>query len=272
MIDKTKSLQRVDLKVELLIPDKDNPNMMSEKAFNLLYDNIEKMGITDPILVRPADEGMYHIVGGHHRFEVAQLMGYEEVPCTVITDKEFTSEKAKFQMIRHNVIHGEISPGKFMSLYQQYSDKYADDILQDMFGFAEEDEFKKLVKKTASTLPKEMQGEFKEAAKELKTIDGLSKLLQELFAKHGDTLPYGYMIVDFGGKDNVWLRLNKKAKKDFMVVADLCRENSKTLDSFMELVLKGIASKKIEIPLEDLADVVFAEDAEMPTLDFLDEL
>ena len=70
--------------------------------------------------------------------------------------------------------------------------------MQDAFGFAEEAEFKRLIAQTAKMLPdKELQEKFKEAAQEIKTVDGLSKLLNEMFTKYGDTLPHGYMIFDY---------------------------------------------------------------------------
>ena len=73
-----------------------------------------------------------------------------------------------------------MNPKKFVQLYQSLSQKYSDEAAAEMFGFAEEEEFKKLVNATANALPPEMKQQFKEASKELKTIDDLTLLLNRL--------------------------------------------------------------------------------------------
>ena len=167
------------------------------------------MGITDPILVRPhpEKEGLYRIVGGKHRWEVAKLLDFKEIPCTVVTDETFSEDKEKFQIVRHNIIHGKMSPQKFMKLYNSLTNEYSADAAAEMFGFVDEEEFQKLINQTAKSLPIELQQEFKDAAKEIKTIDDLSKLLNSMFARYGDSLPYGYMVVDYGCKHSFWLRM-----------------------------------------------------------------
>ena len=73
---------------------------MSQRAFDLLCDNFEQTGITDPILgpstCRPGRRQQsakcsrarepvqtFRIVGGHHRYDAAMYLGFEEVPVTV---------------------------------------------------------------------------------------------------------------------------------------------------------------------------------------------
>lgn len=239
---KTESLKRHTLPVDLLVPNEENPNEMSEQEFNLLYDNVERMGITDPILVRhhPGIPGKYKIVGGHHRVEVAKLHGLDEVPVTLITDPEFDDEMEKFQMVRHNIIHGKMNPQKFMNLYQSLQGKYSEDVAAELFGFSNEDEFKKLVQLTAKALPKEMKQSFVDASKEIKTIDDLATVLNRLFSTYGDTVPYGYMIFDFGGNDHVWLRLKKNQKKHLSDFGDLCRKHNRSVDAGMAAMLESV--------------------------------
>ena len=240
-IKRTESLQRVNLPINNLHPNEGNPNEMTEREFNLLYDKIERMGVTDAILVRPFPEKgpeHYKIVGGHHRWEVAKLHGFEDIPCTIVTDPDFDDDQEQFQLMRHNLIRGKMSPQKFIKLYEKMSQKYADEILAESFGFADEEEFQKLIRTTAKALPKEMQEQFKAAAKEIKTIDGLANLLNSMFSQHGDTLPYGYMVVDFGGKESIWLRMKSKDKEHFNNLTQTCRELNCTVDSLMSLLMR----------------------------------
>lgn len=282
-IEKTKRHGRKFVPIDNLEANPDNPNEMNEAEFNLLYDNVEKMGLTDPIFVVPhpkpekKKKKMYMIIGGEHRWEVAKLHGFEEVPVTIVDEKDFNKDEQKFQMVRHNIIHGNMSPQKFMSLYQSLTKEYTKEVAAEMFGFANEEEFTRLIKETKASLPKELHGEFDAAKSELKTIDDLSALLNKLFSQHGDTLPFGYMIFDFGGQDSVWLRLQKSDLKNFNVLADACKSSGKTLDSVVSGLLQLIANEDeeleaiLEVVIENAPDVDMSMlgDGTPPTLDML---
>lgn len=242
-ISRTKSLNRKFLPVGELLPNPENPNEMSEREFNLLYDNIERMGVTDPILVRPHPEsaGKYKIVGGHNRWEVAKLLGLEEVPVTIIEDPEFDDDMERFQMVRHNIIHGKMSPKKFLTLFEKLQDKYSEEMAAEMFGFVGEEEFKKMINQTASSLPLEMQVSFKKAAKEVKTIDDLATLLNRMFTQYGESLKYGYMIIDYGGHKSVWLRMESHPYKHLLDLAEKCRLSGKSLDAVFAYAIREMA-------------------------------
>jgi hypothetical protein len=275
-IEKTRRAERKFVPIDMLEANPDNPNEMQTKEFNMLYDNIERMGITDPIFCvpHPTKKKMLRIIGGEHRWEVAKLLNFEEVPVTLVDDKTFTEDEQKFQIVRHNIIHGEMSSKKFMQMYQNLSEEYTQEVAAEMFGFTEEGEFLKLLDETKKGIPKEYHEEFDKAKHDLKTIDDLAILLNKLFAQHGDTLPYGYMIFDFGGKDSVWLRLGKGSLTDFEKIGDACREAGRSMDHVMGQILVAATSDKDwlielvgtcpEIDLDALPDT------ELPTLDFLD--
>jgi len=277
-MDKTQALERKDLAVELLIPNADNPNKMRPREFDLLCDNMEKTGITDPILVRPVEGGRYRIVGGHHRFDAANFLGFAKVPCTIITDPDFDEEAERFQLVRMNVIRGRMDPQAFYDLYSKVADKYSDDILQDAFGFAEEAEFKKLIEQTSKSIPDEgLRKRFKEAAKEIKTIDGLARLLNELFTRYGDTLPYGYMVFDYGGQRSVWLRVEGKTLEAFDVLGEICIERQRTIDDLLgrllQLIAKGECKALLEQLIEASPQVELPEGLQLlPTKDHVDQV
>jgi hypothetical protein len=274
-IEKTKKLKRIDLPLEMLVPQEVNPNEMSDAEFNMLADNFEQVGFVDPIFVRgplPDLGGKYRIIGGKHRWDVAKLYDFDTVPCTVIDDPDFDGDAEKFQIVRMNVIKGKMSPKKFLELYQSLSDKYASEIAAEAFGFVHQEEFDKLVNQMSKSLPNEMQTQFKEAAKEIKTIDGLSTLLNSMFSKYGSTLPYGYMLLDFGGKDSVWIRMKGSDKKNLLGLAKSCMLEGVTLDSVLAGVLELLnapsdmaATKMKKELLEKGTKAVFPEGTELPT-------
>jgi len=259
--ERTASLSRTFLSVNSLVPNPLNPNEMSDQEFNMLYDNIGSIGITDPVLVRPLKDGSYRIVGGHHRWEVAKLMGLEQVPVTIITDLEFDDDKEKFQNVRHNLIRGKMSASKFMAMYQSLSEKYTEEVASELFGFTSEEEFRKMVKATGKSLPPEMLPAFEEATKEIKTIDGLALVLNKLFSEYGDTLPWGYMVFDFGGQEHVWIRMSKKEKMQFLVLCDWCKSKQRSVDqvlgSLLQLIATGnLSTSALEEYLKPLPPVV----------------
>ena len=256
----------------LLQKSKSNPNKMKAREFDLLIDNMNLTGWTDPVLARPLDlaalgqarqqahgdeEALVglmlelgltlRIVGGHHRYDAAVYLGFDAGPVTVIMDPGFDDDAERFQMVRMNTIRGRMDPQAFFDLYQQVSDKYSDAVLQDAFGFAEEAEFKRLVEQTAASIADPvMKDKFKEAAREIKTIDGLSRLLNELFSRYGDTLPYAFMVFDYGGQRSVWLQVSEKTIKAFDVVGELCREHSRTVDDLVGGLLQSIAQGELQ--------------------------
>lgn len=270
-IARTAALVRVDLPLELIDPQVNNPNEMSDREFNLLVDNMEKVGFVDPMFVKKLSNGRYRTIGGHHRFKAARFLGFDNVPCTVIEDDALSDDLEKYQIVRMNMIRGRLNADQFLKLYESLGQKYEADLMADAFGFSSEEEFKKLIGQMAKTLPKDMQKEFKKAAEQVKTIDGLSKLLNQMFAKHGDTLPYGYMMVDFGGKDSIWLRMAPVDKEKFLKVAAKCVEHKRTVDSLMRVVLQSIADGEQAQLFDRLKDFpeVEAKGHEVPTEDAL---
>lgn len=257
---KTKELKRLDVAIDLLVENERNPNKMSKRAFDLLVDNIQKTGLTDAILVRPLKGGKYRIVGGHHRYKAAYFLGMETVPVTVMGD-DFDEDQENFQLVRMNMIRGKLDIQAMQGLMEALNGKYADDILQDAFGFSEDAEWQKIVNQTAKMLPdKATQDKFKEAAKEIKTIDGLSKLLNQMFTKYGDTLPYGFMVFDHGGQRSIWLQVSTKTIDTFNVIGELCIENEVSVDDLVGGVLQLIAKGELK---EQVAKVI----AKAPKID-----
>lgn len=269
---KTLALERMYLPIGQLEPNPDNPNEMSDAQFNMLCDNIESVGLTDPILVRKLDTGRYRIVGGFHRWEVAKLYDYTEVPVTVITDPNFTQDEEAFQLVRHNIIHGKMNPAKFIKLYETLTDEYAEDVAAELFGFTEEEDFLKLIQQVQEGLPPELQDKFEEAKSEIKTIDSLAKLLNHLFATYGDTLPYGYMILDYGGKESVWIRM-QGGVSDLKKLATKIKESRRSLDSVIEALLHKLEDPEFfEQVVNSLAEVEGIEGTTFATQEELGNL
>jgi hypothetical protein len=261
-----KWIVRASLSVDLLEPTPDNPNVMSSRAFDQLVNNMQETGFTDPAYVVPlstdefwqahkaAKDGQesvgkvchqlgvkFQIRGGHHRIEAAKYLGYTEVPCTIFGKPGLDQEFLDAQMLRQNMIRGKLDVGKFMTLYDRHVKNLGKEAMADLFGFADEDELAKIVASVKASLPDELKKKFTEAAAELKTVDDLSKLLNRLFTTYGDTLNHGYMFLDYGGKDSVWVRVNAKTLKAVRLLGDVCVNRNRTMDDLLGGVIQEMA-------------------------------
>lgn len=262
--EKTNNLKRKDLPVGQLVGHDENPNKMKDREFDLLCDNLETVGFTDPIVVRQLEEDgdKYRIVSGHHRYQAATYLGFEDVPCTIIPFGQMDDLEEDMQLLRHNTIRGKLDPELFINLHSKYASQYGDDMLQEMMGFADEAEFKKLVKQTEKQLPEELRKRFRDAAENIKTVDGLAVLLNKMFTRYGDTLQHGYMIFDYGGRQSYWLRVGKKTYDALDIIAELCVENGKTVDDIIGGALQVLASGEQQELIARLIDK--APDVDLP--------
>jgi len=86
--------------------------------------------------------------------------------------------------------------------------RHGADAMQELFGFTDERVFKRLivsVKKgmKAAGMPKRVVDAFKDAAPEVKTVEGLGQLLNRLFTEYGDSVPLSFVFFDYGGKKHL---------------------------------------------------------------------
>jgi len=72
----------IDIKV--LRPAEYNPRQLTDKQFKDLSESIKRFGLKDPLIVNqyPARENI--IIGGHQRWNIAQKLGYTEVPVVFV--------------------------------------------------------------------------------------------------------------------------------------------------------------------------------------------
>lgn len=201
------------IEIDKIEPNSWNINKMDDEEFNRLSKEIQEVGFITPIEVVQidGDTEKYRIIGGEHRWSVAKVLGFKEIDCTVLTDKKWKDEDLqKFVSIRLNIIKGKIDPERFIVLYEEMEKKYGSDSLKDLMGFTDDSAWGKLTSgiKDAlkgSGLPEAVIDRFDEEIKELKTIDGLSSILNKIFNEHGDTIKYNFLSFSFGSKEGLFV-------------------------------------------------------------------
>ncbi len=271
---KSGGIEIKEIPLDLLDPTDWNPNELSKDKFNMLFDNMAEEGILEPFVVVPKEDGRYKVVGGHHRLEVAKLLGIKTGPCVI--KHGYDEDKVKFQNMRLNVIHGKINAEKFTKLYEEMQAKYPDRDLAYEFGIVSPDELEKMLVSTKKSLPPEMQEAFEEASKEVKTVEDLVLVLNELFEKQAATVEkYHYMILDFEGKQSIWVRMSKKELNRAKEVAQQCFVQSVAMDD----VINGLFDLLLKMSPEEKEKFFYGMekvgigdlDNKFPTKEVLDE-
>lgn len=233
-----------------IVPNPWNPNEMSAEEFNILSENMDEVGNLDPLLVVPVvHEGrrMFRIVDGEQRYERERISDSKEIPC-IIADPSIVDETMQQkQTVRFNQIKGHWNMEKFSKLVGDLMERgdYTYEEMAHELGFTDEDEFHSLLENVRESLPPgEMRDKFDEAKDKIQTVDDLALVLNRLFTEFGNTIPYNFMILDFGGKDHIWVRLKPKEYKSIVDQARACMRRGYTFDSLVAHVIKRLPLEK----------------------------
>lgn len=96
------------LSVNEIEPNREQPRKeFDEKALSELSKSIEKNGVIQPILVRPASVGAYQIVAGERRWRAARMAGLTEVPVVI---REMSDEEAAVFALIENLQREDLNP------------------------------------------------------------------------------------------------------------------------------------------------------------------
>ena len=74
----------VDLPIDQLREAPWNPNEMDQGMMARLRESLRRFGVVENLIVRPAANGHFEVIGGNHRFRVLMEAGYATVPCLVV--------------------------------------------------------------------------------------------------------------------------------------------------------------------------------------------
>jgi len=256
--------ESVKIPIDRIKANQWNPNEMSVEQFNMLSDNVDKVKFLQPILVvpLPREEGelqMFRIVDGEHRFETMRINDEALIPCIVADPEIFDEATQRKQTVRMNMIKGKVNVKKLATLVDDLIENFGqerDEIAYEL-GFPDSDIFQRLLDQARESLPNEdMKQEFDKARKEIKTVDDLSIVLNRLFTEYGDTLPANFMVLDFGGKQHLWVRMRQGDFPKIRSAAKRVMEHGKTFDSFLALLLATVSVDRfMESNLDKLDDI-----------------
>ena len=124
-------LEIVYLGVNDIKPNSYNPNRQSEHDFDQLCKSIHADGFTQPVIVHK--ESM-EIVDGEHRWRAGKALGYEKVPCVLVS---MTEEQRRVATLRHNRARGSEDAALASDVLRELAQMGAIQFAQDELGLAD---------------------------------------------------------------------------------------------------------------------------------------
>ena len=80
-----------------------------------LMDSIEKLGISEPLIVRPREMGGYEILSGHRRDYCARVIGIPDRPVII---RDYTDEEADILVADYNITREDLLPSEKARAYK----------------------------------------------------------------------------------------------------------------------------------------------------------
>ena|GEM_PF-6873652 len=109
---------------ELVEPAHAARTTMDETALDSLVTSIRAVGILEPLLVRPLEDGRYEVVAGHRRLKAARIAPLAKVPC-IDLERDTLSEAIK---IHENLEREELSPSDEAIFYAELYERSGEDV------------------------------------------------------------------------------------------------------------------------------------------------
>lgn len=234
-------LNVVDIPVEDLIPDEDNPNEMDEATFDLLIEEIREEGFDEPIQVRPHPKikGKYQISGGHHRVKAAKVIGLDSVPAVI---KDWSDRKQKVALVKRNSLRGDLNKTKLAKLYQDLAKQSKDVVqLQRELGFSNPKKLDAMIEQASKNMTPTQKKKLAEAKEKIKTMDDLSSVLNRIFKESGSEIDKGYMVFSFGGKEHHYFQIDAETSEALKAIKKDCEARNVSYVEALQSIVKGAA-------------------------------
>lgn len=256
------TLEVVYLRVEEIMPDPLNPNQQSPETFNTLVSTIQEDGYDQPIVVCPlsAEERVklqsdgyavppdvkYILAKGEHRWRAAKVQSLETIP-SVIRDWDPLTRRTR--LVRDNVLKGELDKDRFTTLVDTLQKEHSLDgnLAASLLGFDTTQDMYKHMAKEGKRKALDEAEQVDRSKNELKVLDDLSLVLNTLFTKYGDTLPYGFMTFMWGGKIHTMVEMEGELKAQIEELGQIAKDRKVDINLILAAILRdGMAPFRTE--------------------------
>lgn len=97
---------------------------MSDELMNSLVVSIRDVGVLEPLIVRPLNDGLFETVAGHRRLKAARLAGLAELPCIVLKGGELVDAIR----IHENLEREDLSTSDEAIYYAELYERLGEDV------------------------------------------------------------------------------------------------------------------------------------------------
>jgi ParB family transcriptional regulator, chromosome partitioning protein len=111
------------LPLDVIVPNPDQPRTrFDDEAIQSLAASIAEVGVLQPVVVRPGEEGGYVLIAGERRWRAAQIAGLSEIPALLRTSDE---RAALAEAVVENLQREDLTPLEEAAAYTQLLEDFA---------------------------------------------------------------------------------------------------------------------------------------------------
>jgi ParB family transcriptional regulator, chromosome partitioning protein len=111
------------LPLDVIVPNPDQPRTrFDDGGIQALAASIAEVGVLQPVVVRPGEEGGYVLIAGERRWRAAQIAGLREIPALLRTSDE---RAALAEAVVENLQREDLTPLEEAAAYTQLLEDFA---------------------------------------------------------------------------------------------------------------------------------------------------
>lgn len=109
-----------EISIDLLDEIKDQPFKLNPDKVEQIAQSVDRVGVLEPVIVRPKKNGRYDIIAGRHRARAAKLCNLSTVPCIT---KDVSKDIASLILLSTNTDrNNEYAPSELAAAYKQQAE------------------------------------------------------------------------------------------------------------------------------------------------------
>ncbi len=239
-----KQLITQKIKLNQIRPLVENPRIMTSEELNALVENIERVGYNQPlVLFWNETDQIYELVKGHRRYDALIYLKEEEVDCIIA---EYPNrEEMIMDAMADNINVGHFDPIKMMELFKYLRTKGYDDAkIRERMAITSDAQLKRLIKQFENELPEALAEKLRAVRGEIKTIDDLSTILNQIFTEYGDTLDFNFMVFAYGKQKHLYIKSRKDNWDRVNKLTEYCKQTKVDINEVFADIFSG--NKKVE--------------------------
>lgn len=110
------------LRLSAIVPNRQQPRgAFEQQRLEELAQSLQQVGVLQPILVRPLDEGRYELIAGERRFRAARLAGFDDIPAII---RHTADDQLLTEALVENIHRVDLNPLEEAAAYQQLLDDF----------------------------------------------------------------------------------------------------------------------------------------------------